>query len=108
MVIVSVLTVSWSHVIIAAGLLMDADTTHWSSPFLSFMEKTAEPTIQSILSQLNLVMASGKAASFSEAIKVEQLNSHTYRVSLNNAFCTGASTKSLPFRPLASSRSASL
>ncbi|GAM43806.1 hypothetical protein TCE0_060r18918 [Talaromyces pinophilus] len=35
-------------------------------------------------------MASDKAASFSEATKVEQLDSHTYRVSLNNSFCIGA------------------
>jgi hypothetical protein len=41
-------------------------------------------------------MASGKAggaaALFSEATKAEQLDSHTYRVNLNNAFCIGAGT----------------
>jgi hypothetical protein len=38
-------------------------------------------------------MASGNAsASFSEATKVEQLDSHTYRVELSNAFCVGAGT----------------
>ncbi|KAH8700737.1 thioesterase family protein [Talaromyces proteolyticus] len=39
-------------------------------------------------------MAAGKAggvsASFSEATKVEQLDSHTYRVNLDKAFCIGA------------------
>jgi hypothetical protein len=46
--------------------------------------------------QLNLAMSSGKAggasASSSEATKLEQLDSHTYRISLNTAFCIGADT----------------
>jgi hypothetical protein len=46
--------------------------------------------------QPSVIMASGKAggaaALFSEATKAEQLDSHTYRVNLNNAFCIGAGT----------------
>lgn len=52
--------------------------------------------------------AKAGSASFAAATKVERLDSHTYRVNLDDAFCVGNGKRAPTFRPRNGNRTSQL